>query len=215
MFKLEKVFQNNDSAYLYFVSILKAIFIFLTIYFFSILQNNTIYDFLDFEIFLNSIFFSFSIILSSTYLFLSLFIRTSKYYNQNFISYLREDVLNIFFSMLLIFATYFILRINFPINIDFLYLTTSILLILSISKAYFNILYNSLIKNNIIQKNVLLVGNCEEIRNILKNDIDNIYVLKCCIILDINKYNEKLLKSEIKFPIFSNDEDIRSILEYK
>ena len=127
MFKLEKVFQNNDSAYLYFISILKTIFIFLTIYFFSILHNNTIYDLLNFKIFLNSIFFLFSITLSLTYFFLSFFIRNSKKYNRNFISYLREDVLNIFFSILLIFATYFILGITFPIDIVFLYLKVNIL----------------------------------------------------------------------------------------
>ena len=34
------------------------------------------------------------------------------------------------------------------------------------------------------------------------------------MIIDIKKQNEKILKSEIKFPIFSNSEDIRSILEY-
>ena len=34
------------------------------------------------------------------------------------------------------------------------------------------------------------------------------------MITDIEKINIKLIKSEIKFPIFNENEDIRSILEY-
>ena len=43
---------------------------------------------------------------------------------------------------------------------------------------------------------------------------DKICIFKCCIITDISKLNEKLIKSEIKFPLFKLNEDIRSILEY-
>ena len=31
---------------------------------------------------------------------------------------------------------------------------------------------------------------------------------------DIENQNKKIIKSEIKFPIFNNEDDIRSILEY-
>ena len=34
------------------------------------------------------------------------------------------------------------------------------------------------------------------------------------MITDIKKLNASLIKSEIKFPIFNENEDIRSILEY-
>ena len=60
----------------------------------------------------------------------------------------------------------------------------------------------------------MLVGTYSEIQKILNDSFEKIYVFKCCLITDIKNYNLKLLKSEIKFPIFNEDEDIRSILEY-
>ena len=60
----------------------------------------------------------------------------------------------------------------------------------------------------------MLVGKYNDIKKLLKEKFDKIFVFKCCIILDIDDYNEKILKSEIKFPIFKNEDDIRSILEY-
>ena len=72
MFKLEKVFQNNDSAFILFVSISKTIIILLSYYIFSILEKNTIYDLFDFNIYTQSKYYFFSIILSLTYFLISL-----------------------------------------------------------------------------------------------------------------------------------------------
>ena len=44
MFKLEKVFQNDDSAYILFATIVKTLVIILSYYIFSILEKDTIYD---------------------------------------------------------------------------------------------------------------------------------------------------------------------------
>ena len=60
----------------------------------------------------------------------------------------------------------------------------------------------------------MLIGTYKEIQKILKDNIDKIYVFKCCIISDRDAHLEKFLKSEIKFPIFKKTEDIRAILEY-
>ena len=60
----------------------------------------------------------------------------------------------------------------------------------------------------------MLIGTYKDIKQILKDNFDKIYIFKCCIVLDRDDYEEKLLRSEIKFPIFKNSEDIRSILEY-
>ena len=88
------------------------------------------------------------------------------------------------------------------------------IIILFLIKIYFDNLYQNLIDKNIIQKNILLIGSYEEIKQILSKKFDKIFVYKCCMITDISKLNEKLVKSEIKFPIFKTNEDIRSILEY-
>ena len=51
-----------------------------------------------------------------------------------------------------------------------------------------------MIDKNIIQKNIMLVGTYKEIKKILKDNIDKIYVFKCCIILDRDDHQEKIYK---------------------
>ena len=63
MFRLEKVFQNDDQGYVYFVNLLKSLSILLIVYIFSILQNRSIYQLFDFKIFVNSNYFIYSFIL--------------------------------------------------------------------------------------------------------------------------------------------------------
>ena len=86
--------------------------------------------------------------------------------------------------------------------------------ILGIQKIYFNFLYKRLIEKNVIQKNVMLVGTYKEIKEVLNNDFDKIIIFKCCMLTDLAKQNIKLINSELKFPIFNENEDIRAILEY-
>ena len=60
----------------------------------------------------------------------------------------------------------------------------------------------------------MLVGTYNEIQKLLKERFDKIYVFKCCLVTDFKNHNIKLLRSEFRFPIFNDDDDIRSILEY-
>ena len=60
----------------------------------------------------------------------------------------------------------------------------------------------------------MLVGTYDEIKKILSEKFDKILIFKCCMITDFKNINIKLIKSEIKFPIFNTEDDIRSILEY-
>ena len=83
-----------------------------------------------------------------------------------------------------------------------------------IQKLYFNFLYKRLIEKNVIQKNIMLVGTYGEIKEVLKNNFDKIIIFKCCMLTDQANQNIKLIKSEFKFPIFNENEDIRAILEY-
>ena len=54
MFKLEKVFQNDDTGYYLFINFTKSLVLLISIYIFSILEKNSIYDLLNFEVFKNS-----------------------------------------------------------------------------------------------------------------------------------------------------------------
>ena len=214
MFRLEKVFQNDDSGYILFSNFIKsAVLLFLT-YIFVILIDNSIYELSDYTIYTKSNFFIYSIFLSINYFILSFFLKNKKEYKKNFLSFLKEDILNFFFSIIFSFALIFIFQVDFKLVIDFIYLIIVHITALFLTKLYFNNLYKKMIDNNIIQKNIMIIGSYEEVKKILSEKLEKILIFKCCIITDLNNLNLKLLRSEIKFPIFDENDDIRSILEY-
>ena len=214
MFRLEKVFQNDDTVYILFSNFIKFIILLATSYIFVILNDNSIYELNNYRIFINSNFFFYSILLSTTYFIISFFLKSKKEYKKNFLSFLKEDILNILISVILTFTIIFIFKINFSLEIIFIYLLSIHIIFLFLAKLYFNHLYKKLIDKNIIQKNIMLVGTYRDIKKILIEKFDKILIFKCCIITDIDNLNIKLIKSEIKFPVFNIKEDIRSILEY-
>ena len=214
MFKLEKVFQNNDLAYIHLIKFIKSFLILLSYYIFSILEKNSVYELLDFQIFTNSRYFYFSLLLSLNFFLLYSIFNKSSSYNKNFLSFLNYDILSLFLSYLIIFSLFFIFQKNFILDLIFLYSFFLVLLILSLSKIFFNVLYDDLIEKNIIQRNIMLVGKYDDIKKIMSEKFDKINIFKCCMILDLKNFDEKFLKSEIKFPIFKENDDIRSILEY-
>jgi exopolysaccharide biosynthesis polyprenyl glycosylphosphotransferase len=213
MFKLEKVFQNDDTGYYLFINFIKSLILFISIYFFSILEKNTIYDLLNFEIFKDSKYFIYSILISILFFVIS-FHSKKKIYQKNFISFLKDDVLGLILANIISLFIVFIFEINFEIHLQTLNLIFYLLIILSILKLYFNNLYQNLINKNIIQKNIMLVGTYDEIQKILKEKFEKIYIFKCCLITDFKNQDIRYIRSELKFPIFNEDEDIRSILEY-
>jgi exopolysaccharide biosynthesis polyprenyl glycosylphosphotransferase len=213
MFNLEKVFQNDDTGYYLFINFIKSLILFISIYFFSILEKNTIYDLLNFEIFKDSKYFIYSILISIFFFVISLNSK-KKIYQKNFISFLKDDVLGLILANIILLFIFFIFEINFEIHLHTLNLIFYLLIILSILKLYFNNLYQNLINKNIIQKNIMLVGTYDEIQKILKEKFEKIYIFKCCLITDFKNQDIKYIRSELKFPIFNEDEDIRSILEY-
>ena len=214
MFRLEKVFQNDDSGYILFSNFIKSLILLVTAYAFVILSDYSIYELTDFKIFKNSNFFFYSILLSIIYFITSFFLKNKKEYKKNFLSFLKEDILNISISIICVFAMIFIFRINFRLELKFIYLLTTHIVVLFLVKLYFNNLYQQLIDKNIIQKNIMLVGSYKDIKKILSEKFEKIIIFKCCMITDLNNLNLKLIKSEIKFPVFNENEDIRSILEY-
>ena len=214
MFKLEKVFQNDDSGYILFINFIKSIFILITIYLYSILNENTIYDLNNFDIYKNSNFFHYSIFLP-VFFFLNIsFYKNKSKYQKKLISFIKEDFINLIFSNLLtiIFINLFTIKIKIDLNFFYIFIFCNITLF--VLKLYFNYLYQSLVKKNIIQKNIMLVGTYQEIKKILLEKFEKILIFKCCLITDLGSHNIKIIKSEIKIPVFNKNEDIRSILEY-
>ena len=214
MFRLEKIFQNNDLFFINFFIIIKSLVFFLSIYIFSILEFNSIYDLLNFSIFKKSEFYNFSIYSTIFYFISSFFFKIKKKYSTNFLSFLLYDFLPLFLSIILCFSLFFILKFNINISINFIYLLIFISFNLLVLKKISNFLYNLLIIKNIIQRNIILVGTANDIRTILKENKDKINVYKCCL---INIKNEKQIREfrlEFKIPCFFKFDDFRSILEY-
>ena len=213
MFRLEKVFQNDDKGFLLFINIIKAFTIFFSIYIYSILENRTIYQLFDFSIFVRSEYFLYALFLPILF-FIIISLNNKNYYEKNFISFLKKDILGFIFSNILIFSFFFIFNVDLNFNKNLLYLIIFLLSILTINKIYFNYIYNSLIKKNIIQKNIMLVGTYKEIKKILNENFHKINIFKCCLMVDFNENNIRYIKSELKIPIFNDEDDVRSILEY-
>ena len=214
MFRLEKVFQNDDSAFILFYNFIKSVSLILLVYIFIILKDNSIFELAQFQIFKNSSYLEYGLILSITFFISSFFFNNGKNYKSNFISFLNKDIVNLFFSNIFTFAILLIIDIKFVVDKKFIYLLILQILVFFFLKVYFDNLYQNLIDKNIIQKNILLVGNYKEIKKIISEKFDKIFIFKCCMITDIENLNVKLIKSEIKFPVFKQEDDLRSILEY-
>ena len=211
MFRLEKVLQNDDSAYVIFTQLTKGLGILLI---FSILENNSIYELYDAKIFLNSKYFNFSIFLSIIYIFLSLFFVKNKIYKFNFISYLKDDISIIAIANIITFVIYFLIKKTFVIDKSYIYSIFILALNLYIGKKIFNGIYNYMVNNDVIHKNIMLVGNYNDVKYFLKKKKEKINVFKCCILDDLNELNQKIIRNEIRIPLFKKSDDIRSILEY-
>ena len=214
MFRLEKVFQNDDLAFNFFCNFIKSIILIFLSYIFIIIIDNSIFELAQYSIFINSNYFIYSIILSIIFFINSFFFIEGKRFVSNFIFFLRSDILNLFVSNIFTFTVLLTLSIEFVLEKRFIYLLILQSIILFLIKLYFNNLYKYLINKNIIQKNILLIGTYEEIKKILYEKLDKIFICKCCIVTDLEKFNSKIIKSEIKFPIFTQEDDLRSILEY-
>ena len=214
MNRIEKVLQNDDSAYIYFIKLIKTFIVFISFYLFSILEKNSIHELIDIEIFINSKYFLIAFFFSISYFIITIFFIQNKIFKHNFISFIKEDLVPIFISQILIFFIYFLLNKFFIINLEYLYLLIFLTINLFFTKKIFNYIYDYMVNNDIIHKNIMLVGNYNDLVFFLKNKKEKINVFKCCIINDLSDLNKSIVRNEIKIPAFSQDEDIRSILEY-
>lgn len=68
--------------------------------------------------------------------------------------------------------------------------------------------------NNLIQRNIMLVGSIDSISRILNEKKDKINIYKCCFIKDDFKGNLEKARLNLKIPVFTNESEIRIILEY-
>ena len=214
MFRLEKVFQNDDIFFIKSIGLVKSALIFLSIYTYSILEFHTIYDLLNLDVYKDSNFHLFSKAISIIYFITTLIIVRDKQYKTNFLSFLSNDILPLIISIIVCFSIFFFFKVDLMLDFSFLFLFIFVIFILFILNKIISSFYNYLINSNIIQRNIMLLGDVEDIKNIVEKNNDAINVYKCCLLNTSDKDIIRKLRTELRIPVFGKDEDIRSILEY-
>ena len=215
MLKLEKIFQQDDHFYINISIFLKSFFLFLTIYIFAILEFNSIFDLLNFNIYKESKYYILSLYFPIIYLLFSFIFRiTKKRYVIHFLSFLLNDILPLFLTIPFTLYIFFILKINFKVDMNISYLFILIIIILLIIRKTLDLIYNNLMNNNLIQRNIMLVGSIDSIQKILKEKNDKINIYKCCLIKNESEKALARARMSLKIPVFTDKSEMRVILEY-
>ena len=119
MFRLEKIFQVDDSVYINIAIFWKGVAVFLSIYIFSILEFNSIFDLFNYDIYKKSKYFNLSVYFPFFYLiFVFVFRIMKKRYVVHFLSFLINDIIPLLVTLPFILYIFFILKIDFNININ-------------------------------------------------------------------------------------------------
>ena len=215
MLRLEKIFQQDDSLFIDVSILLKSFLIFLSIYIFSILEFYSIFDLLDYNIYLTSKYYYISIFFSISYLIFSFIFRlTKKRYVIHYLSFLLNDIIPLLVTVPFTLYLLFLLKIDFNIDTNNSYLLILIIVNLFIARKILNSFYNHIMNNNNIQRNIMLVGSINSIAKILEEKKDKINIYKCCFIKDDYEHSVEEARSILKIPVFTNESEIRIILEY-
>ena len=179
MFRLEKVFQQDDYFFIKISIFFKSLIVFLSIYIFSILEFNSIFDLFNYNIYNKSKYFYLSLYFPFFFLLFSLIFETmKKKYITNFSIFLLNDIVPLVITIPFCLYVFFILKIDFNIDINSSYLLMLIICYLFIFRKFLDFLYQYLMNNNIIQRNIMLAGSIESIEKILKEKKDQINIYK-------------------------------------
>ena len=215
MFRLEKIFQVDDSVYINIAIFCKCFAVFLSIYIFSILEFNSIFDLLNYDIYKTSKYFYLSLYFTASYLLFSFILGImKKKYVTSFLIFLVNDIVPFVITLPFTLYIFFILKMDFNIDINISYLLILIICNLFIVRKIIDALYNYLMNNNVIQRNVMLVGSIEDIQKILKEKKDQINIYKCCLIKNDNIGSLEKARMILKIPVFTDETEMRVILEY-
>ena len=215
MFRSEKIFQHDDFFFINITHFIKSFVIFFSIYVFSILEFNSIYDLLNFDIYKNSKYFYLSFFLPSIYLVTSFIFRTiKKKYVISFFIFFINDLLPLLITLPFTLYVFFLVKIDFNIDLNSSYLIILIVCNLFIVRKILDFFYNKLMSNNVIQRNIMLVGSVEDIQKILEEKKDKVNIYKCCLIKNESAVSLERARLILKIPVFTDETEMRVILEY-
>ena len=152
MFRLEKIFQQDDHLFMNITILLRSFIVFLSIYIFSILEFNSIFDLFNYNIYITSKYFYLSLYLPIFYLLFSFIFRIiKKRYAIHFMSFLINDILPFLITLPFTLYIFFIFKIDFDIDINTSYLLLFIIFILFLFRKSSDLIYLTLVDNNAIQ----------------------------------------------------------------
>ena len=204
MFKLEKIFQRDDNFFLNISIFFRSFIVFLSIYVFSILEFNSIFDLLNYNIYKTSKYFYLSLYFPIIYLLFSFIFRvTKKRHVINNLSFLLNDIIPLLISLSFCLYIFFIFKIDLNIDINILYLLILIICNLFLARNIIDAFYKNLMNNNVIQRNIMLVGSFDSIQKILNDKKDQINIYKCCLIKDDSIKSLKEARMILKIPILN------------
>jgi len=211
MFRLEKVFQKDDSFFLTLFSISKYTTIYFSSYLAVVLRENSIYELLNVEIFTHSNFFVLTNYFLAGYFVINFFLDKEKNYNESITNFLKIESIRLSILILPILIFFYISN-NFSDAPMYTGILIFLIVNLLIIKFIFNQYYSYLIDRNHIQRNILLYGRMNEITKIQTNFKDKkINVFKCIMVIDSENYKYQ----KIKIPIIdANHHDLLEIVSY-
>ena len=123
MFRLEKIFQVDDSVYINIAIFWKSFAVFLSVYIFSILEFNSIFDLLNYDIYKTSKYFYLSLYFTASYLLFSFVLGImKKRYATSFLIFLLNDIVPFVVTLPFTLYIFFLLKMDFNIDINILYL---------------------------------------------------------------------------------------------
>jgi hypothetical protein len=123
MLRLEKIFQADDSVYINNEIFWKSTAVFLSIYIFSILEFNSIFDLLNYDIYKTSKYFYLSLYFTASYLLFSFILGImKKKYVISFLIFLLNDIVPFVITLPFTLYIFFLLKIEFNIDINISYL---------------------------------------------------------------------------------------------
>jgi putative colanic acid biosynthesis UDP-glucose lipid carrier transferase len=127
---------------------------------------------------------------------------------------LLNDIIPLLVTVPFTLYLLFLLKIDFNIDTNNSYLLILIIVNLFIGRKILNSFYKHIMNNNNIQRNIMLVGSINSIAKILKEKKDKINIYKCCFIKDEFDLSVEKARTILKIPVFTNESEIRIILEY-
>tara|TARA_A100001011_G_C14290087_1_gene835745 strand:- start:1379 stop:2584 length:1206 start_codon:yes stop_codon:yes gene_type:complete len=137
-----------------------------------------------------------------------------KKYVTSHLIFLINDIIPLLVALPFTLYIFFLVKIDFNIDINTSYLIILIICNLFIVRKILDIFYNNLMNNNVIQRNIMLVGTVEDIQKILEEKKDKINIYKCCLIKNENSASLERARLLLKIPVFTDETEMRIILEY-